>query len=214
MFERFFDRGNVAVITGFPCPDVLIVRIPPNFRRCAVVSAQPWLKRENESAHHFAMLQRYLEWPRGTRSIQNLAQSFRVQFATVAEVAERHEWKARVAAYDRHIDSIYDDERDRLVREEAERSLRTVVDAQRVAAAELQKLLIAARENEPALMKPRDVSKLLDLSVRLGLMLRESFRALRERNAGEDALDLSLLDDDEMALFSALAAKATRSDPR
>lgn len=108
-------------------------------------------------------------------------------------------WHDRVQAYDTHMDSVFQEEREALARlggrklaAEQMALLQTGKDAVEI---ELEKLLALARDSEHAALKPGELVKLMETVLKYQrLVAGESTEVIEERS------DLSDMSDEELAI--------------
>jgi hypothetical protein len=108
-------------------------------------------------------------------------------------------WHDRVQAYDTHMDSVFQEEREALARlggrklaAEQMALLQTGKDAVEI---ELEKLLALARDSEHAALKPGELVKLMETVLKYQrLVAGESTEVVEERS------DLSDMSDEELAI--------------
>ena len=113
-----------------------------------------------------------------------------------------HGWRDRVAAYDAHVDGIIQEEREDRLREDVRamtaRHLAILQDAGELVADQLAKYLRSARESDMhGLLKPNEIAKIMDLTVKLERLTRgESTERI------EADVDLTSLSDEELAILA------------
>lgn len=125
-----------------------------------------------------------------------------------------HDWPGRVTAFDKHFDSVSLEERERTLRM-ASRDLAIdhalmLADAGELVQRELRKLVNVSRETElHGLMKPAEVIKLLDTTIKLDRLVRgESTENIKEE------VDISKLSLEEVRELSRLMRKAGEIDSK
>lgn len=162
-----------------------------------------WERQEDETDESWAAFRNYRDMlpPRRFRSAAAR------DVTTLQRWYNDFRWKARALAYDRWADKCRLDERAAILKQGEEertaRQLGVLLDAEDLAASELRKLLAVANENQGAgLIKPTDLVKLLELSVKYQRLLRGE--ATERVDTGPDMSKLSL---EELEILKALEEK-------
>ena len=125
---------------------------------------------------------------------------------------DAHDWKARTAAYDGHMDSVLQGEREAIMKvsaaDLATQHMELVADAYEIAQRGLESLVQASRETEAAgLLKPGELIKLMEeAAIKLGRLVKGEATEIVE-DKGPDFSSLSL---DELRKLRELQAKTKK----
>lgn len=163
-------------------------------------------------------------WPyfRAYRDLTGTRQLRRVRLAVTGATAppmeqlkewyDAHGWKERVAAYDAHMDALFQEEKEALLKQSARdmaaEHLAIVQDAAEIAQRGLEALVQAARENEAVgLLKPGELIKLMEAAIKLGRLVKGE---ATERGESKSTLDFSGHTVQELRQLAALRDKAKK----
>lgn len=162
-----------------------------------------WERQDNEPDEAWSAFRNFRDMlpPRRIRSAAPKDSSILQRWAS------EWRWRERALAYDRHIDAQVVEERASVLKQNEEhrvaKQLSILLDAEDLAGSELRKLLAAASQGEGVgLLKPSDVVKILETSIKYQRLIRGE---ATERV--ETAQDLSRLSIQELELLKALEEK-------
>jgi hypothetical protein len=182
--------------TTAPRPSPPPVELPKEWERQPAESQEAWLA-----------FRAYRDMPPENRLLSRTA-------ARATETLSRwyrdHNWASRVLAYDKEFDSISVEERKKAfamaARDVALEHMLILADARELVQREVQKLVMASRDGDaPGLMRPAEVRKLLETTVKLDRLVRGD----TTENVGvKDSVDVSKLTIDEVRQLEKLMRKA------
>lgn len=168
----------------------------------------PWERRDTESDREWEAFRVY----RDMRKPRSILRAAPVASVTLAEWSKRHEWAARVRAYDRHVEKIRLSERDALIQQdEAELTanrLELIRDAQELVQLELAKLLHMSRRSgeAPLSLNLSQLTRLFEAAIKCERLVRgESTEKIEVETSDFDSLSL-----DELRTLEELMRKAAK----
>lgn len=176
-----------------------------------VVEFRPWDRQPEETEDEYTTFYGYLHQAPPRRLLHCTA---RMGTGRLYQVAADWNWGVRVAAYDRHVHEIREQEREALLRED-ERSrtathLSMLKGVQQVVQRELAKLVRDTAKSEAfGTVRVSDLNKLLTQSVTLERLVRGE----STENVAMVDVDITRLTVDELRELQRLQAKMV-SDPK
>ncbi len=173
-------------------------------KKTSSAAPEPWERREGESAQAFQAFAAYRDMG-AQRSITKVAQKLGKSRELIGRWSSSWNWRARADAWD--------DETDRLSREELKKGITEMrKNHVEIAKAMLVKA-VKAMKNMPEKMSPRDVATMVDVAAKLERLSRGE---VTERTEGKqtvegelslNSVDLSGLSDKELAALDEIAGK-------
>lgn len=169
---------------------------------------KPWHRLEAEPEDAWRAFQAYRDQV-GPRSIPRVGG----QVQRIYEWANAYAWRERVREFDRHLESIKDEEREALLKEDARdttaQRLRILASAKSLAGRELAKLDRLSQESGemPGPFTLAQITRLVDVSVKLDRLERG-----QSTEHIETDFDFSKLTPEERAHYQELLKKVSRED--
>lgn len=159
---------------------------------------EPWERQDYDTEESWPLFVAYRDQTRPRRGVLSAFRGRPVDPVKVARWYREFFWKERAAAYDDHLDEIRRAEIEAMhaeqAREVAAKHMALLADAREVSARELQKLLARAQESQLEILKPRDLIRLMETTVRFDRLVRgESTDNI------DTGPDLSHVDDERLA---------------
>lgn len=167
-----------------------------------VPGPSPWERQYTETDDAWRAFKAFRDTrpPRRQRAVIGFAH------ATICKWYNDHRWPERCDAYDRHMERIVLEEREKLLRQSAREisadHMAMIQSARAIAQAELDKLLASSNESDIPLLRPIEVIRLSEMVVKLDRLIRgESTETV------EHSVDLSRLSTDELRTMRELTRK-------
>ncbi len=165
----------------------------------------PWERQTTETDDAWRAFKAFRDTvpPRRARSVIGFAHM------TVSQWYNQYRWPERCDAYDRHLERVTLDERDRLLKQKASEvsaeHMGMLQSARHLAQYELDKLRTQSAESEVPLLRPGEVFKLSEMVVKLDRLIRGESTESVEHN-----IDYSKLTTDEIRVMIELTKKASK----
>jgi hypothetical protein len=162
------------------------------------VDLHPWERQPYDTDESWPVFQAYRDQRAPRRGLLVFSRGRAVDPVKVAGWSRTHFWMQRAAEFDRHLDGIAVAEREAIIRQtsgEVTAEHRGILaDLREVAMREANKLLAAVKDSAMEVVKPRELTKLVEQVIRLErLTLGET-----TSNVGVEGLDFSHLGDGEL----------------
>lgn len=173
----------------------------------------PWERQPYDSDESWPVFQAYRDQTPPRRGLLVSLRGRSVDPIKVARWYRDHYWAERVAEYDRHLDSIRRAETEAALAKSAREAMADHValieQGKEIALRELEKLLATVKESPAEVLKPRDVIRLMDATIKFDRLIRGE----TTENVNVEGPDFSHLTDEQLAALDALIAKNDGTDP-
>lgn len=172
---------------------------------------QPWHQEETESADAFTAFSAYLAQVPPRRGLLVSLAGMPINPVLLAEWYKAHRWRERAAAWDAHFADIRDAERAALLaqttREVDAEHMNACASLRQVAITEALKLLEDSKQSPTAKLHPRDLTRLLDVVVKVDRLIRGQVTEIVSQT-----YDFTKLTDAELEQAEKILSKATQKD--
>lgn len=169
------------------------MRKKPAVAKPPAVVPKPWEQHPCDTGDSWEAFKKYrdLRPPRRQRAVLGYATS------RVNEWFNDNNWPQRVSAYDAHMERVAQTEREQFVKQKTQEitadHMAILQTARFLVQSELDKLMDASKMSEAhGLLKPADVAKFMELSIRFDRLIRG------ETTDNETRVDLSMLSVDDL----------------
>lgn len=172
---------------------------------------KPWeLQPGIDSSESWSLFSFFLSLP-PPRRVSDVHTAFSgTSYATISRYAKDGLWRARALAWDRHLSKIQSKAYEEVYRQTAAETAKTHIPlinlGKEIVSRELIKLLRESVGTEGVRMKPGDIRRLLESTVKLDRLVRGQATEIVDDNS----IDLSQLTPEEFAEYERLARKAVK----
>lgn len=183
---------------------------PPPQEVSPVPPVRPWARQPGENEEEW---DRFVAF-RDARRPRRLVRPGVGRTANIVELARKWRWFERVEAYDRHLQGIFDQEVESIIRQNAQEvaaeHMTMLADARELASITIHNMLQSARESGFATMKPAEAIRLAEMVVKLDRLTRDQST---ENHAAVEA-DVSNMSVEELRTAAELARRMTEDKPQ
>jgi len=164
----------------------------------------PWERQPYDTDESWPVFQAYRDQKPPRRGLLVSFRGRPVDPIKVARWFREHFWGERVAEWDRHLDAIRVSEMEsalaKSTREAMADHVQLVEQAKEIASRELEKLLATVKDSAVEVLKPRDLTRLLDSTIKLDRLIRGE----TTENVNVDGPDLSHLTDEQLSALDSM----------